>query len=98
MDTTSSIFWGKGPEAFSQYGYSMAKRSDLRQMVIGLLLSEEGFPPSVEVFPGNFSDKLAIEPFLRRMKDRFRVKRVILVCDGGTIFRVPPFCHSGSWG
>ncbi|MFN3414624.1 MAG: IS1634 family transposase, partial [Thermoanaerobaculum sp.] len=61
-DTTSTYFEGRGPEALAEYGHSRDHRPDRRQMVIGVLMTRDGYPVAHEVFPGNTAD---IETFRR---------------------------------
>src|SRR5215467_9923738 len=43
-----------------RFGYSRDKRSDCVQVVIGLIITPEGFPLAYEVLPGNTSDKTTL--------------------------------------
>ena len=54
-DTTSTYFQGEGPE-LSFYGRSKDHRSDCKQVVIGVLMTKDGFPVAHQVFPGNTAD------------------------------------------
>src|SRR5208337_5586592 len=49
-----------------QFGYSRDKRSDCVQVVIGLIITPEGFPLVYEVLLGNTSDKTTLRSFLRK--------------------------------
>src|SRR6516162_10218581 len=49
-----------------RFGYSRDKRSDCVQVVIGLIITPEGFPLAYEVLPGNTSDKTTLRDFLRK--------------------------------
>ena len=59
-DLTSTYFESDPPFEETdkrQFGYSRDKRSDCVQVVIGLIVTPEGFPLAYEVLPGNTSDK-----------------------------------------
>lgn len=85
FDTTSLSFEGRGGESLGQYGHSRDHRPDLRQMVLGAVLTEEGRPLSCEVWPGNHADANALLPVVDRLRDRFGVRRVCWVADRGMI-------------
>jgi hypothetical protein len=85
FDTTAVYFEGEGPQGLAEYGYSRDHRPDLRQMVVGLLLTREGIPICHRVFPGNTVDARAFQQVVGELKPRFRVQRVVLVGDRGLV-------------
>jgi len=80
-DTTSVYFEGEGPRGLAQKGYSKDKRPDLNQILIGILMTQEGFPIGCEVFPGNCYDGSTLKCALEVLSKRFHLKRVIFVGD-----------------
>ena len=84
-DTTSCYFEGQGAEGLCEYGYSRDRRPDRVQVVIGLLMSREGVPVAHEVFPGNTADPETFRSVLGDLRGRFRIRRVICVCDRGMV-------------
>jgi hypothetical protein len=85
FDTTSIYFEGQGGQELGQYGHSKDHRPDLRQMVVGLVLDVEGRPLCCELWPGNTADVKTLLPVVERLRQRFRVRRVIIVADRGMI-------------
>jgi hypothetical protein len=85
FDTTSTYFEGEKPDGVAKYGYSRDRRSDRRQMVVGLLMTREGIPVCHRVFPGNTVDAHAFQEVVKELKPRFGVQRVILVGDRGLV-------------
>lgn len=85
FDTTSIYFEGQGGEELGQYGKSKDHRPDLRQMVVGLVLDVHGRPLCCELWPGNTADVTSLLPVVHRLRQRFRVRRVIIVADRGMI-------------
>jgi transposase len=83
FDTTSIYFEGQGGESLGQYGHSKDHRPDLKQMVVGAVLTGEGRPVSCELWPGNHVDSEALLPVVDRLDERFGVKRVCWVADRG---------------
>jgi transposase len=70
-DLTSTYFEGQclgNPQA--KHGYSRDKRSDCKQVVIGLVLGREGFPKAHEVFDGNRTDGTTVEEMLTTLEKR----------------------------
>jgi hypothetical protein len=85
FDTTSLYFEGQGGQSLGQRGHSQDHRPDLKQMVVGAVLDQEGRPVSTEMWPGNQTDVKALLPVVDRMKERFGLKRVCWVADRGMI-------------
>jgi len=84
-DTTSVYFEGRGPEGMAQRGFSKDKRPDLKQVVIGILLTEEGIPIGCEVFPGNTYDGTTVKTMLAMLSGRFKLGKIIFVADRGMV-------------
>ena len=85
FDTTSLYFEGAGGESLGQYGHSKDHRSDLKQMVMGAVLTGEGQPVCCEMWPGNHADGAALLPVVDRLRQRFGLTRVCWVADRGMI-------------
>src|SRR5438874_3289203 len=66
-----------------QFGYSRDKRSDCVQVVIGLIITPEGFPLAYEVLPGNTSDKTTLRGFLQKIEAQYGKAERIWVMDRG---------------
>jgi len=83
-DVTSTYFEGRTcPLAKLGYGRD-GKRGKL-QIVIGLLCTAEGCPVAVEVFEGNVGDPSTVPNQVDKLKQRFRLERVVLIGDRGMI-------------
>jgi transposase len=70
-DLTSTYFEGqakRNPKA--KRGYSRDKRPDCKQVVVGLVISREGFPIAHEVFDGNTQDRKTLGHILDLLKAR----------------------------
>lgn len=85
FDTTSLYFEGHGGESLGEYGLSKDHRPDLRQMVMGAVLTGEGKPVCCELWPGDYADAKALLPVVDRVRSRFGIKRVCWVADRGMI-------------
>jgi Transposase DDE domain len=85
FDTTSIYFEGAGGQSVGQYGHSKDHRPDLRQMVVGLVLDQEGRPICCELWPGNTTDVTTLLPVVERLEKRFGIRRVCILADRGMI-------------
>lgn len=98
-DVTSSSLEGDKNE-LAAYGYNRDGKRGKKQVVVGLLTGEDGFPVTVEVFCGSRRDTKTLASQLRKLKDRFRAERVVLVGDKGMIksAQIKDICREGfSW-
>jgi len=85
FDTTSIYFEGKGGDEIGRYGNSKDHRSDRRQMVVGAILDNKGFPLCCEIWPGNTADVNTLLPVANRLRKRFGVEKMCVVADRGMI-------------
>ena len=86
FDTTSIKYWGEGQDIdILQYGYSKEKRGDLKQLIIGILMTKEGLPVACEVFPGNTSDLKSFLFILEKLKEEYKIGKLIWVADRGMV-------------
>lgn len=85
FDTTSLYFHGAGGDTLGRHGHSRDHRPDLKQMVVGLVLDEEGRPICTELWPGNTTDVTTLIPIVDRLKQTFHVEDVCVVADRGMI-------------
>src|SRR5438045_5180659 len=69
----------------AQHGYSRDHRGDRPQLVIGLMCAAEGCPVAVEVFEVNTADPLTLSTQIDKLKQRFRLQRVVMVGDRGVL-------------
>jgi len=83
-DVTSSYLEGRRCE-LAQFGFSRDHRGDRPQIVFGLMCTPEGCPVAVEVFEGNLGDPSTLAAQVKKLRVRFRLKRVVLVGDRGLI-------------
>lgn len=87
FDTTSLYFEGKGGEALGEYGFSKDRKPDRHQMVVGVVIDDRGNPLCMEMWPGSTTDVSTLLPVVHRLKSRFGVKSMCVVCDRGMISR-----------
>src|SRR5947207_1021534 len=85
MDTTSLFFEGRGGEELGRRGHSKDYRPDLHQMIVGLVMDQDGRPLCCELWPGNTADVTTLLPVVDRLRARFSVGRICVVADRGMI-------------
>ncbi len=70
-DITSTYFEGQAKKNHkAKRGYSRDKRSDCKQVLVGLAIGKEGFPLAHEVFEGNLQDRETLDDMLQKMDER----------------------------
>jgi transposase len=87
-DLTSTYFEGKclrNPKA--QRGDSRDHRPDCKQVVVGLVINQDGFPKAHEIFSGNRVDSTTVEEMLQALEQRVGPRpdnsKVLVVVDRG---------------
>ena len=83
-DVTSTYLEGRCCP-LARHGYSRDSRGDRPQLVIGLLCAADGCPVAVEVFEGNTADPATVAAQVAKLKQRFRLRHVVLVGDCGML-------------
>jgi transposase len=67
------------------FGYSRDKKRSKKQFTYGLMTNKDGCPVAVEVFPGNRTDAKTLEDQITRLREKYGLRRVVLVGDRGMI-------------
>jgi transposase len=84
FDTTSIYFEGEGG-CIGENGRSKDHRGDLKQMVVGVVLDDDGYPICSEIYPGNTTDVTTLIPIVERLRVRFGIGNICVVADRGMI-------------
>jgi transposase len=85
-DITSTYFEGEAaanPQA--RRGHSRDHRPDCKQVLIGLVVSRDGYPLGYEVFAGNRHDGTTVREIVMRMEARYGSEGRIWVLDRGMV-------------
>jgi transposase len=83
-DVSSSYFEGRSCP-LAKLGYSRDGKRGTPQVIYGLLCDEPGRPVAVEVFSGQLHDDATLGAQISKLKDRFHLKSVVVVCDRGMV-------------
>ena len=85
-DVTSTYFQGQCMgNSKAARGYSRDKRSDCKQVCIGLVCTPEGLPLNFEVFAGNRSDVTTVQEIVLKMEECYGQAERIWVMDRGMV-------------
>jgi hypothetical protein len=84
-DLTSTYFEGDGVCELAAYGHSRDHRGDRAQVVLGLALTQEGYPIAHDVFPGHTADVTTVAQLAEQLKTRFGLPQAIVVGDRGLL-------------
>ena len=83
-DLSSSYFEGRHCP-LAALGYSRDGKRGTLQITYGLLCDPDGRPIAIEVFAGNTTDGQTLAAQIAKLKERFGLAAVIVVCDRGMV-------------
>ena len=83
-DVSSSYFEGRACP-LARLGYSRDGKRGTPQIIYGLLCDKVGRPVAVEVFDGNLHDQATVPAQIEKLRRRFSLSSVVLVCDRGMV-------------
>jgi len=85
-DITSTYFEGQcAANPLAQRGYSRDSRPDCLQVLIGLVVTEDGFPLGYEVFAGNRNDSKTVDEMVTAMEQKYGRADRVWVMDRGMV-------------
>ncbi len=83
-DLTSSYFEGKTCP-LAAIGHNRDGKKNKLQVNYGLLADRRGCPVAVSVYEGNTNDAKTLMPLVEKLRNDYRIERVVLVGDRGMI-------------
>ncbi len=86
-DVSSSYYTGEHCE-LARYGHNRDGKKRFPQIVYGLLCASDGCPVAIEVFEGNTADPKTLASQVQKLRERFGLRRVVLVTDRGILTQV----------
>jgi transposase len=69
----------------AKYGHSRDGKRGFPQINYGLLCDRDGCPVATEVFEGNTSDATTVPAQIAKLRERFGLKRIVIVGDRGML-------------
>jgi hypothetical protein len=85
IDTTSTFIYRTEETALRRRGYSRDRMPDCPQVVICLAVDKQGWPIAWDLLAGNTADTVAFVAMIKKLRERFSIRRVVVVADRGMI-------------
>lgn len=86
-DMTTLYFESSEEDDFRIPGYNKDGKHQHPQIMIGLLLSSQGFPIGYQIFQGNSSETKTLIPMLEAFQKKFNIDRPIIIADSALLSR-----------
>ena len=83
-DVSSSYYEGRTCP-LACYGHNRDGKKSLPIIVYGLLTDAQGRPVALDVYPGNTADPVTVPDQIDKLRERFALRRVVLVGDRGLL-------------
>ena len=85
FDCTTWYFESFKEDTLKQNGDSKDGKCNQPQVLLALMVTQEGLPVSYEVFPGATFEGHSLIPFIESMRDQYNLKQVVCVADRGML-------------
>lgn len=82
-DVTTYAFESVNAGELRLFGYSKDHKSNEVQVVMGLLIDNQGIPISYQIFPGNTMDQSTLTASVQELKKRYKMEKIVVVADRG---------------
>lgn len=82
-DVTTFSFESVNAGELRLFGFSKDNKSNEVQVVMGLLMDNQGIPISYQLFPGNTMDQSTLQRSVEDLKSRYNMKKIVVVADRG---------------
>lgn len=82
-DVTTYYFESQDVDNLRNFGFSKDNKVNQVQVVMGLLIDEQGIPIDYELYPGNTSEFGTMIPLLKKIQSRYKIDKVIVTADRG---------------
>jgi transposase len=84
-DMTTLYFEASEEDDFRIPGFNKDGKHQQPQIMIGLLVSNNGYPIGYQIFEGNTSETKTLIPVLETFQQKFRIKKPIVVADAALL-------------
>jgi hypothetical protein len=84
-DMTTLYFEAEDEDDFRKIGYSKDGKFDCPQIMLGLLVSEGGYPIGYDVFEGNTFEGHTFVPTLTAIQEKYGFAKPVVVADAGLL-------------
>lgn len=83
FDVTTLYFESVEQDEIRDFGFSKDQKYHTVQIVLALVVDSEGVPLAYETFKGNLAETKTLIPVLEKLRKRFSINNVTVVCDRG---------------
>ena len=87
FDVTTLYFESVTQDDLREFGFSKDQKYHSVQIVLALVVDSQGLPIAYEVFKGNLAETKTLVPVLEKLRSRFAINNVTVVCDRGLASR-----------
>jgi len=85
LDTTSTYIYRDTETPMRKRGYSRDRMAECPQLVLCVAVDAAGWPIAWQVLPGNTADHEAMSRVVAALRERFKIRRAVVVADRGMI-------------
>jgi transposase len=82
-DVTTHAFESVKQGELRMFGFSKDHKNNEVQVVMGMLIDNNGIPISFELFPGNTMDQKTLETAVKELKKKYHLDKIVIVADRG---------------
>lgn len=86
-DVTTLYFEIDQEDDLRKTGFSKEGKHQNPQIVLGLLVSKNGYPLAYEIFEGNKFEGHTMLPVIDRFKEKFHLEKLVVIADSGLLSR-----------
>jgi transposase len=83
FDVTTLYFESVLQDEIRDFGFSKDQKYHMVQIVLALVVDSQGMPLAYETFKGNLAETKTLIPVLDKLRSRFSINNVTVVCDRG---------------
>lgn len=84
-DVTTLYFEIDNEDELRKTGYSKEGKHQNPQIVLGLLVSKNGYPLAYEIFEGNKFEGHTMLPVVEAFKSKYKLQQLIIIADSGLL-------------
>ncbi len=84
-DVTTLYFEVSDEDDFRKAGFSKDGKAQHPQIVLGLLVSTQGYPLAFEMFEGNTFEGKTMLPVIEKFRQKYQLENIVVVADAGLL-------------
>lgn len=84
-DVTTLYFEASDEDDLRKIGFSKDGKNQHPQILLGLLVSVQGYPLAFEMFEGNRFEGQTMLPVIEKFKARYNLQQIVIIADAGLL-------------